>query len=164
MMSFPPEQQDPDVCDDGPTLSGPLTQFRTEFENLVDHYIGDHWGVSPLESVPARLGWGPRIDLVETHDQWTLNAELPGIDPGDVDVSVKRNTLTISGEKRRNVETDVGKHHYVERRYGRFVRTVRLPGFADAEDVNAEFKNGVLTITLSKRAGPQPTRIEIRQG
>lgn len=163
-MSFLPERKQPADPRDDTTMGRTLAGLRTEFEDLIERYVGGHWGVSPMESVPARLGWGPRIDLVETQDRWTLTAELPGIDPQNVDVNIAHDTLTLKGEKQQDIRSQDAKHHYVERQYGRFQRSIRLPGSADADRINAEFKNGVLTITLAKRAGPEPKRIEIRAG
>jgi HSP20 family protein len=94
--------------------------------------------------------WEPRIDMSETKDTLTIKAELPGLDPKDLDVSVSGDVLTIKGEKKQEKEEKDERRHVVERSYGAFVRMVRLPAPVAQDNIKASFKNGLLMISLPK--------------
>ncbi|HVP13050.1 MAG TPA: Hsp20/alpha crystallin family protein, partial [Phycisphaerae bacterium] len=96
----------------------PLARFRSEMDNLFDRFFGETWGTSMLESLPARMGWGPRLDLAESENEITVRAEVPGMDPNDVNIEVVGNTLTIRGEKKQHKEEKRENYFYVERQYG----------------------------------------------
>jgi HSP20 family protein len=104
------------------------------------------------------------VDVRETADALLVQAELPGLGVDDVDVRVENGTLTISGEKRQEIEEgkDDSGYRLVERCYGRFERSFTLPLGVDAEQVKAEFANGVLTVTLPKAEEAKPRRIEVK--
>ena len=104
----------------------------------------------------------PRIDVYESEDAIELSAELPGVEQGDVDVSVLEGVLTVKGEKKSVRESDEGAR-VVERSYGSFTRSFRLPENVDADNIAATFKNGVLTLSLPKVAEqkPEPRKIEV---
>ena len=155
-------KQEGDAGENAPETS--LARFRNEMSGLVDRFFRDPWGPSLFESFPARLGWGPRIDLAETEDAVIVTAEMPGVDPKDVEISVTGNVLTLRGHKQQEKEEKGRNYHYVERHYGDFHRALPLPGSVDPEKVDAVFKNGVLTISLSKRAEAKPKRITVRNG
>lgn len=105
--------------------------------------------------------WTPAVDIVETENEIVLKADLPGIDPKDVEINVENDTLSLRGE--RNYEKDVKEKGYrrVERAYGSFVRSFTLPGTVDSEKIEAEYKNGVLEIKLPKRAEAKPKQIKV---
>lgn len=106
--------------------------------------------------------WLPPIDLSETNDKITVKAEIPGIDPKDIDISIQENTLFLKGEKREEKE-EKGKNYYrIERQYGSFSRSVVLPATVDTDKVTAECKNGVLEITLQKKEEVKPKQISIK--
>lgn len=109
--------------------------------------------------------WGalsPRIDLAENDREFRVTAELPGIEQEDIDVSLTRDVLTIKGEKKQEQEEEGRNYYRMERSYGRFQRSIPLPqGMVDADNVDAAFKNGVLTITLPKLPEAQQTRKRI---
>jgi HSP20 family protein len=105
--------------------------------------------------------WVPAMDLVEREGQLVLRADLPGLDRDDVDVEVKDGVLTVSGERRYEHEDDHGGYHRVERGFGRFSRSLRLPRGVDASAVSASFDRGVLEVTVAKPAEPTATKIEI---
>ena len=141
-----------------------LTRLRDEVDALFDRFLHEPWGPRILESLPARLGMAPRIDLTEDEDQVILEVELPGVEPDDVQISVTARTLTISGNKKPPSGEAKRLRHYAERQFGDFHRHVELPGSIDAERVNAVFTNGVLVVTLAKRPEDKPKPITISQG
>jgi HSP20 family protein len=126
------------------------------FEGLrrsFDRYFDDFW--RGFELTPFEKSWSdfsPNIDVVEGDKEIKVTAELPGLDENDIQVSLDRDLLTISGEKKTEQE-DKGKNYYrMERSYGSFRRTVSLPCEVEADKVEAAFKQGVLTVTLPKSA------------
>jgi HSP20 family protein len=90
-----------------------------------------------------------------------LKAELPGVDPKDVDIRIENNVLTISGERKFDSEVKKENYHRVERAYGTFTRSFTLPTMVDSGAVKAEFKDGVLRVTLPKREEAKPKQIQI---
>ena len=107
--------------------------------------------------------WVPAIDVVEKKDAYLLYAELPGVDASRVDVSFEQNVLTIRGEKQTLASPTEGELcvYAAERVSGSFERAVRLPEFVDGERINAEFNNGVLTVTVPKAKAAQHRKIAI---
>jgi len=105
--------------------------------------------------------WAPAVDIYEHEGNLVLKAELPGIDPKDVDVRVENNLLTLRGE--RKFESDVKResYHRVERAYGSFSRSFTLPNVVDTGKIKAEFKDGVLRVTLPQREEAKPKQISI---
>lgn len=94
--------------------------------------------------------WKPAVDLVDSAEEYVLTAELPGIDPKDVDISIEENVLYIRGEKREEYEEKEPKYHLFERVYGNFERTFTLPPSIEADKIRAEFKNGVVKVHMPK--------------
>ena len=113
----------------------------------------------------ATQAWAMPAEVVETDNEIRFVVEAAGLRPEDIDVTVENNVLTISGEKKveRN-EGDKGEYHLYERRYGRFERSFALPRRVDTEHVNADYDNGVLTVTLKKSEAAKPRRIKVGNG
>ena len=105
--------------------------------------------------------WIPRVDINETDKDIILDVELPGLDKKDIKIEVKDSTLTISGERKQEKETEDSGCRRVERRYGKFERTFGLPENVKTEKVSAEYKNGVLVLTLPKTEKAIPKQIDI---
>lgn len=105
--------------------------------------------------------WAPAIDIYETGDAFVLEAELPGMDPDDIEVSVEDGVLSIRGERRQEREVKEENYHRVERAYGAFQRSVRLPLDIDADGVKAAYDNGVLKATVPKKEPKKPKSIPI---
>ncbi len=141
-----------------------LPRLRAEFDELFERFFRDPWGLE----LPGWFGgegtWGPRLDLAESDKEVTIRAELPGIDPDDVEINVTDNVLTLRGEKKREHEEKERDYHYVERQYGNFHRSVQLPAGVDPDKVEASYKNGVLTVTIAKRPDALPKKIKVKQG
>ena len=112
------------------------------------------------EEVAAR-GWMPAVDIYETDQNLVLKAELPGVEPKDVEARIEDGTLYLKGERKAESEVKEGNYHRVERSYGSFSRTFTLPSSVNPEQVHAEFKDGVLTLTLPKREEAKPKTIKI---
>jgi HSP20 family protein len=136
-----------------PNLWDDIFTIRNEFDRLLGRADTGVTGA-----------WSPVVDVHETTDTIVIRAELPGLAPSDVDVSVENGTLSISGEKKQEIEEgkDGTEYHVVERRYGRFERRFSLPRSVDPSKVAAEFKHGVLTVTLPKAEAAKPRRVEIQ--
>jgi len=139
-----------------------LSRFRTEVDSLLERFFRDPWDFGDLPG--KRSAWGPRMDLAESEDAVTVKAELPGVDSKDIDINVTGNLLTIRGEKRQDREEKDKDYHYIERQSGSFCRTVTLPVAVDPERVTAEFRNGVLTVSLPKHPQAKPRRITVKGG
>ena len=116
------------------------------------------------ESGMMRGAWNPSVDIFENKDQIVLEAELPGMKPEDVNISVENNVLTIHGERKFEKKDENDNFHRVERSYGSFTRSFTLPPTVSSENVEATFDNGVLRLALAKREEAKPRRIEIRAG
>lgn len=105
--------------------------------------------------------WTPEVDILEKDDSIVLRAEMPGISPEDVEVTLENNELILSGEKKlENNQRDVNFHR-TERSYGKFTRTFKLPPVVDGENVQARFENGVLEIILAKTENSKARKIQI---
>ena len=119
--------------------------------------------VSRLFSEPATARpWVPAVDIYETETELVLKADLPELDGKDVNIEIEQGTLTIKGE--RKFERREGKgagYHRIERSYGQFVRSFSLPDTVDAEKVKADYRNGVLTVTLPKKEVAKPRTVKI---
>ncbi len=105
--------------------------------------------------------WMPAVDIRENADSLMLAVELPGIDPKDVQISVENNILSISGERSIEQASEGETYHRVERAYGSFERTFRLPPSFRGEDIVAKAVNGVLTLTVPKREEAKPRSIKV---
>ena len=106
--------------------------------------------------------WAPLVDIAEDDKEYLIKVELPEVQKDDVKVTVESGTLTISGERKAEKEQKGRKFHRVERYYGRFERSFSIPDDAEADDVKAEFKDGVLRVHLAKCEKARPKQIEVK--
>ena len=109
--------------------------------------------------------WVPAIDVVEKKDAYLMYAELPGVDPSQIDISFEQNVLTVRGAKQSAVEARNDgelRVYAAERVTGSFERSIRLPEFVDGDSITADFNNGLLVVTVPKAQAAQPRRIEIK--
>jgi len=147
--------------DSEPTVSSPLVALRNEMDRMFDAYIREPFGTLEWPFGPAGK-WSPAVDVAETDQEVTVRAELPGIDPKELNVTISGNQLLLSGEKKESTE-DSGKDFYhSESRYGAFRRSVPLPEGIDSEHVDAQYANGVLTLHLKKTRPAAAKRIEVK--
>ena len=108
------------------------------------------------------VGWTPACDIYEDEEGVTLRFELAGVDPKDVDVHFENGVLTVKGDRKLEKEEKRENYHRVERSFGTFTRSFSLPGSVDAEKIKAETKNGVLSVTLPKKAEAKPRAIQVK--
>jgi HSP20 family protein len=114
------------------------------------------------DDLTVRGNWTPSVDIYETDNHTlVLKAELPDVSREDIDLRVENNTLTIQGSKKMDKEVKEQQYHRIERVYGNFTRTFTLPPTVDAGKIGAEFKNGVLTVTLPLRDDAKPRQIQV---
>ncbi|MBP7948624.1 MAG: Hsp20/alpha crystallin family protein [Verrucomicrobiales bacterium] len=115
------------------------------------------------EDAPQRP-WVPSVDVTENDQEYLVKAEIPDVKNEDVKVTVRDGILTIKGERKFEKKTDNEKVHVLERSFGSFSRTFSLPKDADADRVKAEFKNGLLNVSIPKRAEVKPKEVEVQVG
>jgi HSP20 family protein len=106
--------------------------------------------------------WAPKLDVSETKDAMVVTAEMPGIDPKEIEIALTGDLLTLKGEKEKETGDKEERFHRVERTYGAFLRSVRLPMAVDGSKVTATFKNGVLVVTLPKTPAAKGTMIPVK--
>jgi len=135
-----------------------INKLRRDMDRLF-YRLWDDFSV-PLMSTSARET--PFIDITETEDNLIINAEIPGIEPEDLDISVTEDILTIKGEMKSEISQDKGNYRRMERRYGAFSRTLQLPCKVKTEDVKARYKKGILHIALPKCKPDTPRQVKIR--
>lgn len=131
-----------------------FTSFQEEMDNMLDNFFGreSYFG----------MGWSPNIDIAENEEVIIIKAEIPGIDPKDIDISIVGDTLTIKGEKKEEKEHKGKHYHRVERSYGSFTRAIDLPAPVMTDKIKAEDHNGVLEITLPKMEKTKAKRITVK--
>jgi HSP20 family protein len=140
----------------------PFSHFRREMDRLFDDFFAPTEARSFAGASGAAV-W-PSIDVEQTKVGYKVTAELPGLEQKDVEVELRDDLLTIRGEKKAERSEGEGHRAWTERTYGRFERTLRLPGEVDAGKVQAKFKNGVLSIELPRSAKAQDLtrKIEVK--
>lgn len=147
-----------------------LDDLRSEVDHLFQDFSRGNWphpfGSIRFEPTFHRyFTWStPAVDIIEKDTAFEITAELPGIEPKDVDVSLKNGSVVIKGEKQEEREEKTKEHHVKERHYGSFERSFPVPQGADISAIEATFHNGVLKVTLPKTAEAQKPskKIEIK--
>jgi HSP20 family protein len=140
-----------------------LVTFQDRLNRIFEDAFRGSRGASEEEWA---LGgsWAPSVDIYEHDGNLVLKAELPGIDPKDVDVRVENNVLTLQGERKLDSEVKRESYHRVERSYGAFSRSFTLPTVVDTDKIKAEFKDGLLRLVLPKKEEAKPKQIAISIG
>jgi HSP20 family protein len=137
--------------------ANPFSYLRHQINRVFDDFWGEPW----LARGETFTGFAPQVDVTETDKEVKVCAEIPGVEAKDIDVSVEDGTLTIRGDKKYEREENERGQYRMERSYGSFERTIPLPAEVDEAKAKAEFKNGVLRLTLPKRPGAQSRRKKI---
>lgn len=133
-----------------------LPAFNTNISRVFDDFFP--------EQAPARRmadAWNPAVDIRETETSTLISADLPGVKKEEISINVEENTLILSGERKDELEVDKDKYYRKERYFGKFKREFSLPASIDHEKINADFKDGVLTIEIPKPEEKKPKSIAI---
>ena len=141
----------------------PFRLFPNRMEHLFEEPLAIFRSSLPTEDnyLPLKT-WTPACDIFETDKELVIKFELPEVKKEDVEVKVEQNVLTLRGERKFEEKTDRENYHRVERRYGEFLRSFNVPLYVDAAEINAEFKDGVLTVTLPKNEEARPKQITVK--
>ncbi len=140
-----------------------LERLRQEMDRIFESVLPSRsWALEFLPGAAARRY--PRVNVAEQDDQYIVEALAPGVDPATLDVSVKDNVLTVSGEKKAPEGVRAEAYHRNERSAGRFVRSIELPADVDTAKVKAVYADGILQVVLPKAPEARPKRIEIELG
>ena len=135
----------------------------TDMQSRMNRLFGEFYGRRTEDDLMPRSTWWPPVDIYENdRHELVLKAELPDMKRDDIKLVVDNNILTISGEKTSDSEMKDENCHRVERTYGQFSRSFSLPNTVDTVKVNAEYKNGVLSVTLPKREEAKPKQITVK--
>ncbi len=137
--------------------------FR-ELRGLQDEMTRLFTGVVPANVSREEMlngSWSPRVDIFENKDHLVLEAELPGLNKDDFELSFENNVLTLKGERKFEKKTEGENYHRVERAYGSFTRSFTLPPTVTAEGAKAEFNDGILCVSLAKREDTKARKIEV---
>lgn len=135
-----------------------LSSLRTEMDSLFEQFLkGDRFPSA------EKIKWQPLIDVKDNEKEISVRCEVPGVNPKDIDVSIKGDLLTIKGEKKTEKVEDTDDYYVSEREFGSFLRTIELPDSVDTDSIKAEQKDGVLMIQLKKRAGSSQKKIPIAE-
>ena len=122
------------------------------FEDAVTRLMSE-----PRTSRP----WSPAVDIIESEDALILKADVPDVKIEDIDVRVENQTLTLRGQRKFEKEENVRGYHRIERSYGEFVRSFQVPPTVNTDQVGADYKNGVLTISLPKKEAAKPRQVKV---
>ena len=134
------------------------------FHDDVNQLFGESQAGAAVEGDRSSIvtsNWTPAVDIKEENERFVLKADIPGVDPKDIDVTMEEGVLTIKGERKTEPEEEANGYRRVERRYGSFYRRFSLPDTANAEGITAKGKDGVLEVVIPKLEKVQPRRITV---
>lgn len=132
-----------------------VNNLQEQVNRLLETSFPGHSSESALTT------WAPAVDIHETENELVLKADLPGIDEKDLDIRIENNTLTVRGERKFEKQVNEDNYLRVERSYGSFSRSFSLPNTINTEAIHAEYKNGVLTVQMPKRAESKPKQVKV---
>jgi HSP20 family protein len=133
----------------------------THFDPLASVRLFEDAFTRMVNEPRANRPWSPAVDIYETENELVLKADVPDVDPKDIDVRVENQTLTVSGERKFDQEHTGTGYHRIERSYGSFVRSFAVPNAFDTDKIAAGFKNGVLTVSLPKKETAKPRQVKV---
>src|SRR5580765_6792421 len=137
------------------------TMSLSHFDPLANLRLFEDAFTRMLSEPQTNRPWAPAVDVYETENELVLKADLPDVDLKDIDVRVENQTLTIAGERKFEKKDSGNGYHRIERNYGNFVRSFAVPSAFDTDNVNAGYRNGVLTVTLPKKEAAKPRQIKV---
>ncbi len=138
---------------------GMIRQFQNEVNRLINDDSGN--GTDTDRSTVSTSQWTPAVDIKEDDERFSITADVPGVKPEDIEVTMENGVLTIKGERQAATESKHTGYKRVERAYGSFYRRFNLPDTADAESISAKSNHGVLEVSIPKKPTLQPRRIEV---
>lgn len=136
---------------------GRLTDLRDEIDRLFDEPLTELARSSQLLS-----GWTPAFDVYEDKDNYYVRAELPGMRKEDIELSMHNGSLSISGERKSEEQLKEAEVYRAERFFGHFQRTITLPAQVAVENIKAQYKDGILSVTLPKAEEAKPKHIDVK--
>ena len=143
----------------GETPTSPITRLQDEMNDLFGRFFSPEWPWEPMRAG----GWWPTLDVADKDDAVVVKVDVPGMKAQDIDISVHGNTLTISGERKDvREEKDGDNYYHCERRSGTFRRDISLPSVVEADKIEAQYRDGVLTVTMPKTEQAKPKRIAVK--
>jgi HSP20 family protein len=134
----------------------------TTLQEQFNRLFGDVFERTGEES--NLTSWAPAVDIYETEHELVVKADVPDVDPKDLDIRVENNILTIRGERKFEKKVDENNYLRVERAYGSFARSFTLANTVNAEAIKADYQNGVLTLSIPKREEAKPKQIKVNVG
>ena len=135
-----------------------LVALQDRMNRLFDESVRN---VRTGDEALSSATWSPAVDIYETDSEVVLKAELPEVNQKDIDIQVENNTLTLRGERKLDKETKQENFHRIERAYGIFSRSFTLPSTVDQERIKADYRDGILRISLPKREESKPKQIKV---
>lgn len=147
IVKFAPRERD---------ILGDIFSAQKEMSKMLSNLWNDDSELSNFGS------WFPSVDISESKEEFTVKVELPGINKNDVKITLQENVLTIQGEKKQETESKERNYHRVERSYGSFSRSFRFPSMVKADKIDANYKDGVLTISLPKAEEAKAKEIDVK--
>lgn len=150
----------------GSEIDNPFAALHRQMSRLFDDFFSD-FGLQPWKGWAGfDGGFYPRMDVAETDKEFTITAELPGIEQKDIEISLADGVLTLKGEKKQSSEEKKEGYYHSERSFGAFCRSVALPAEVDEEKVEATYKDGILKIRLPKTESQKARakKIEVKAG
>ncbi|MGH2567397.1 MAG: Hsp20/alpha crystallin family protein [Bacteroidota bacterium] len=140
-----------------------LVRFNNHPSTLLENVFDNFFRSDIVNDGALGLSYlTPAVDITEQENEYLVKVELPGVNKDDVKIMLEANVLTIRGEKKQDQETKADGYHRIERTYGTFQRSFRLPGTVRNEKIDAVYKDGILTVTLPKAEEAKPRQIEVK--
>jgi HSP20 family protein len=133
-----------------------LFNMQKDMNRMLTNFWGNDADLGSVQ------GWYPAVDVAETKDEFQVKVEVPGMNKDDLKIKLQENVLTVQGEKKQETETKEQNYHRMERSYGSFCRSFRLPSLVKADKIDANYKDGVLSIKLPKAEEAKTKEIEIK--
>ncbi len=141
---------------------GDLFDELTGLRRLFDQPFESFFGLTPSRSSNGETLWRPVVEISETKDALVVKAEIPGVKPDDIQISVEGDTLTVSGERKQEKSVEEEGYTRTERAYGSFERRIALPPTVNVDGVKASYTSGVLEVRLPKKEEAKPKRIPVQ--
>jgi HSP20 family protein len=134
-----------------------IADLREQINQLFRESVRETEGAEPLDEAE----WAPCVDILENRDDIVIKADIPGMEPDDIELFVSENILQIKGDRKHKVEREDENYHSIEREFGKFNRLIKLPTMVIVDNIKASYSNGVLTVRLPKFGDRKPEKIEV---